>query len=202
MRLDLHIHSRELSPCASASEEEQIRAAMAAGLDVIAFTNHHRLVPAEHLADLNGIYAPLRIYGGVELTIDGEDLLVIGVHDPALESNHWNYPELHTFVRERNGLLILAHPFRYHPRIDLDLLSCPPDAIEIHSCNTPASYETEIRETALGLHVPVVSNSDAHVSHVIGSYYNIVDAPPDERIWFDCLRRGELTLFGNHSHAK
>ena len=72
-KVDLHVHTSERSPCAIASEDEQIRAAIAAGLDAIFITDHHRLVPVEQLDALNRTFAPFRIFGGIEVTSQGED---------------------------------------------------------------------------------------------------------------------------------
>ena len=131
MKIDLHVHTLERSPCAVSSEEEQILTAIARGLDALVFTDHARLVPSEHIEALNRRYAPFRIFGGTEITVrEKEDLLVVGVHDPALETQTWTYPELHAFVRDRGGWLALAHPFRYHPEIVIDVAQYLPDALE------------------------------------------------------------------------
>jgi hypothetical protein len=39
VKVDLHVHTQERSPCARASEDEQIQAAIAAGLDAIFITS-------------------------------------------------------------------------------------------------------------------------------------------------------------------
>ena len=52
MKIDLHVHARERSACAKEGEESQIRAAIAAGLDGIAFTDHHLLVEREPAGDI------------------------------------------------------------------------------------------------------------------------------------------------------
>ncbi|MBE9507716.1 MAG: PHP domain-containing protein, partial [Chloroflexi bacterium] len=111
MKIDLHVHAKERSDCAIDGEEEIIRAAIAYGLGGLAFTDHQRLVPPERLAELNRRYAPFRVFGGIEITLlDGEDMLVLGVHDRELEARDWNYQDLFGFVREQNGFLALAHP--------------------------------------------------------------------------------------------
>ncbi|MBE0699700.1 MAG: PHP domain-containing protein, partial [Anaerolineaceae bacterium] len=73
MKIDLHVHARERSTCAIDGEESQIRAAIAAGLDGIAFTDHHRLVGCDRLEVLRKHYAPFKIYTGIEITADHED---------------------------------------------------------------------------------------------------------------------------------
>jgi histidinol phosphatase-like PHP family hydrolase len=194
MKIDLHVHSKERSACGRASEEEQIRAAMAAGLDAIVFTDHHRLAPLERLKELNDRYAPFRIFSGVEITTDGEDVLVLGLHDAALESSKWAYPDLHAFVRKHAGFIVLAHPFRYHPQVNIEVDRFVPDALEVRSPNTPLAAEDRIREIASRLGIPVLCNSDAHSTDALGTHYNILERPPsDEQEMIALLRSGRFT---------
>ena len=172
MKIDLHVHASERSACAVANEEAMIIAAAAAGLDALVFTDHHRLVNAWRLERLNAEYAPFRVYSGIEITADDEDWLVFGVQDPALESLDWRYPALAAFVRSRGGYIALAHPFRYDPRIHVDLAACPPDAIEISSNNTPRAREAQIRGSAERLGLALLRNSDAHSTASLGRFYN------------------------------
>jgi len=194
MKIDLHVHSKERSACGRASEEEQIRAAMAAGLDAIVFTDHHRLAPLERLKELNDRYAPFRIFSGIEITTNGEDVLVLGLHDAALESSKWAYPDLHAFVRKHAGFIVLAHPFRYHPQVTIEVDRFVPDALEVYSRNTPQGEEDRIREIASRLGIPVLCNSDAHNTDALGTYYNILErSPSDEQEMIALLRSGRFT---------
>jgi histidinol phosphatase-like PHP family hydrolase len=194
MKIDLHVHSKERSACGRASEEEQIRTAMAAGLDAIVFTDHHRLAPLERLKELNDRYAPFRIFGGIEITTNDEDVLILGLHDAALESSKWAYPDLHAFVREHGGFIILAHPFRYHPQVTIEVDRFVPDALEVHSINTPVAAEGHIREIASRLGIPVLCNSDAHSPDALGTHYNILErTPSDEQEMMALLRSGRFT---------
>ena len=194
MKIDLHVHSKERSICGRASEEEQIRAAIDSGLDAIVFTDHHRLISSERLRQLNEKYAPFRIFGGVEITTaDGEDVLVLGVQDPALESVSWTYPALHAFVRARGGFIALAHPFRWHSNVTLDLERFAPDAIEVGSINTSPNAEGRIRDIASRLGIPVLCNSDAHNTGPLGMYFNALERPPaDEQDLVALLRSGQF----------
>jgi len=191
MKIDLHVHTKERSACGQASEEDQIRAAIEAGLDAIVFTDHHLLVPREQLKALNDRYAPFRVFGGIEITVDGEDFLVLGFHHRSLEKASWTYPELHAFVRKHTGFLALAHPFRYHPDIKIELDRYLPDALEIHSANTPLDAESRINELAECLGIPLLCNSDAHSTAAIGTHYNILDgSPSNDRELVALLRSG------------
>lgn len=194
MKIDLHVHSVEYSACAHAYADEQIATAIDFGLDALVFTNHERLVPLESIEELTRVYAPFRVFGGIEITVrEREDVLVLGIHDPALESGHWTYSDLHTFVRKNGGWMAIAHPFRYRPTINLDLERYRPDALEVCSINTPLLEQPRIREIAAQLGVQVVCNSDAHTTRSIGAAYNRLKGNPEgEQGVIDSLRSGEF----------
>lgn len=179
MKLDLHVHAKERSRCARASEEEMIRAAIGCGLDGIAFTDHNRLIPLRRLEELNKKHAPLRVFGGIEISVPGEDVLVLGLQDRDLETRKWTYPELHAFVRQRDGFLVLAHPFRFQDTIGVDVETYPPDAIELCSINIKAQDQDLIHALAERLNLRLLCNSDAHRAREVGRYYNLLPRMPE-----------------------
>lgn len=192
MKIDLHVHCSERSACAISSERQQIEAAIDAGLDAIVFTDHRRLTPQERLAALNEEYAPFRIFGGIEVNVDREDLLVFGIHDPYLE-RIGSYSELHAFVRERGGYLALAHPFRYSRSIHIDLEKRPPDALEAASNNIAILDQVRIRRVARDFSLPVLCNSDSHSERMTGQHYNVLpQVPEDEADLIRLLKAGEF----------
>ncbi len=176
MKIDLHIHTRERSFCAGATAEEQIEAALCAGLDAIAITDHERLVPREMRQLWLDKYPGIRILPGIELSL-AEDILVVGLEEPRLEEDVWTWPELHRFVRERGGLLVVAHPFRYQSLIGVDCVRYPPDALEAFSVNLSPRLARSIHAEAARIGIQVVSNSDAHVTSPIGKFYNRLHRP-------------------------
>jgi histidinol phosphatase-like PHP family hydrolase len=192
MKIDLHVHSAERSPCARSGEEEQIRAAIACGLDALVMTDHARFIPQMNLDFLNRKYAPFRILSGIEITVqEREDVLVLGVHDPDLEISGWTYAELHALVRRHRGWLAIAHPFRYRATMDVDLERYPPDALEVCSMNVPREERQRIGEIAAGLGIQVVCNSDSHIVHTMGVAYNVLHkTPADEAELVQLLRNG------------
>ena len=132
------------------------------------------VMPSQRIADLQKAYAPLAIFGGIELTVGVEHVLVLGVNDRRLETRQWTYPELHGFARDRGGYLVLAHPFRYRDTIEIDIEAYTPDAIELHSKNIRATDEDRIRALAERLGVQLVCNSDAHRAADIGLHFNVL----------------------------
>jgi predicted metal-dependent phosphoesterase TrpH len=198
MKIDLHVHTKERSECGRASEEEQVRAAIAAGLDAIVFTDHHHLAPAERLQALNQQYAPFRVFGGIEISAQGEDFLVLGLRHAELESEDWSFPDLVEFVRQQSGYIALAHPFRYRANIELDIERYTPDAIEVRSPNTPVDQESRIRELAVRLGIPGLYNSDAHSTERLGTYYiQLADTPVDEQALIASLKSGQFQCIQN-----
>lgn len=194
MKIDLHVHTKERSFCGNATEEEQIRAAIDAGLDAIVFSDHDRLAPHTRLQELNEQYAPFRIFGGIEMSISNEHILVLGVHDYTLETYRWSYPELHGFVRKHGGFIAIAHPFRFNPNVQLDLERFPPDAIEAYSNNISKQTETRLLNLAEQLGVPILSNSDGHHTGALGQHYNILErTPKDEQELIEILKAGQFT---------
>lgn len=190
IKLDLHVHAKERSRCAIAGEEEMIEAAIARGLAGLAFTDHGYLVPRARMAELAGKYAPFQVFTGIEMAVGGEDVLVLGLHDLALEQSGWSYPELHDFVRQRDGFLVLAHPFRFGETVELDLEAHPPDAIELRSMNIRTEHEPRIRSLAARLDVPLMCNSDAHRTQDVGRHYSVIpQLPQSDRQLVNFLKR-------------
>lgn len=200
MKIDLHVHSAERSSCSSLSEDAQIQAAIRAGLDAIVFTDHDCLTPRHQLEELNHRYAPFKIFGGIEVSLWDAELgifehvLVFGIHDPALETSSWTYPELFEFVREQQGFMAVAHLYRYRTTTNLDLMRFTPDALEVASNNIAAEPHQRLIKLADDLGIPALSNSDAHHVKMIGRHYNkLVETPSDDAELIVMLRSGDFT---------
>jgi predicted metal-dependent phosphoesterase TrpH len=197
-KIDLHVHTKERSECAHASEDEQVQAAIAAGLDAIAITDHHKFVPLARLVELNHQYAPFRIFSGIEVTVEGEDFLVLGIRDPMLERQDWLYRDFHPWVQSRGGYLAWAHPYRYKSNLYTALEQLIPHAIEVHSPNTAPDDEDRIRELAARLRVPLLSNSDAHTPERLGRYYNLFpERPQNDSDLVALLMSGRYELYAD-----
>ncbi|MEZ4387426.1 MAG: PHP-associated domain-containing protein [Candidatus Krumholzibacteriia bacterium] len=196
MKVDLHIHTSERSGCAESPAVDMLTAAVRAGLDAVAITDHHRLVPAADLAVLAARFPQLLLIPGIEITLDeeAEDILVLGLDEPRLARGAWTWPDLRAFAREHGGLTVLAHPFRYDADIGIDLASQPPDAIEIHSTNIRPAHHAEIRRTAARYGLPVVADSDAHSARSVGRYANRLHEPaPTVLEVLAAIREGRFT---------
>lgn len=134
-----------------------------------------------------------RIFRGVEISCNNEDFLILGVSDDCLAREGWDFPDLHEFVRQRNGFIILAYPFRFSQVLAEVCEVYRPDAIEIRSRNTPVNEQARIREVARAWNVPTLCNSDAHTAEHVGEFFNILDeTPQDETALLNILRAGRF----------
>lgn len=197
MKIDLHVHAKERSKCSIASEKQHIESAIKYGLDAIVFTDHDKLTPVEHLRELNEKYEPFKIYGGIEIRLkdSGEDILVIGLHDKILEEKKWTYDELYKYVRENNGFIALAHPYRYIHEIKSNIEKWIPDAIEVHSTNIGKDDTKAITALANRLNCNLLGDSDAHEDKHIGIYYNELECnPKDEKELVKFLKEGKYKI--------
>jgi histidinol phosphatase-like PHP family hydrolase len=195
--VDCHVHTSDRSCCACHNAEQMAESAIAKGLNGIIITEHNVLTPQARIDELNAAYAPFRVFGGIEIRIQNDDFLVLGLHDEVLEQKKWNYIELHQYVREHDGYIALAHPMRYWNGIDSNVYSFRPDALEIYSVNMD-NISWESRQNALrlanALQVKIIANSDAHATDAL-RYCNVFDKEPcDEGELIKLLKEGAYRL--------
>ena len=195
MKIDLHLHSSERSSCGKSPENEMLAAACRFGLDAVVFTEHNRLVDRGHLEALNARFAPLRVFGGIEISVTLHDhCLVLGLDDDELQNRSWRYPDLVKFVREREGWIAVCHPFRMMDDIPFAIHAHVPDGIELHSVHTGADDCERIARIASEFGITPVANSDAHFAPFVGIFYNeIPGAPENDRDLVAALREGPVT---------
>ncbi|MFH1625957.1 MAG: PHP domain-containing protein, partial [Pseudomonadota bacterium] len=109
MVIDLHIHTKRLSPCSDMDPEEAATEAKKIGLDGICFAEHNKVWdPAEVLSieEKSGI----SIFHGVEVDTTEGHVLVFGLHRGF--QGITPVEDLRRMVEEVDGFMIAAHPFR------------------------------------------------------------------------------------------
>jgi predicted metal-dependent phosphoesterase TrpH len=173
MKVDFHLHTAERSGCAQSPARDMLAAAHMAGLGAVAITDHHRLTTPDERAVWEDLFPGLMILPGIEITLDEwEDIVVVGLDDPGLTGRAWTWPALRSFVRERGGFTILAHPYRYAEGLGIDVERDPPDAVEGFSSNLDARDSQTVGRLAETLDLPLLANSDAHWEGDVGCWCN------------------------------
>lgn len=140
-RIDTHVHTAEVSPCARLSAAQAVKLYREAGFDGIIVTDHFvsslpafadRSGPGRSWPDKIARYRAgylaaceagaregLDVFFGMEVTLDlvpGNDFLVYGVGEPFLSGHpdllSWPLERLSAELRAAGALLVQAHPFR------------------------------------------------------------------------------------------
>lgn len=196
MKIDMHLHTSEYSACASSSIKEQLHAAFENGIEAVFITDHMKLFPEEQLLKYRKKYPELRIFQGIEVTVQDsgwEDFIVLGIHDPYINGDKWRYRDLYNYVRKNNGYLIHAHPYRYSNKIACDTANYPPDAVEIMSSNLTLSSISSRINYAKKLNCLKVVNSDSHDIRNTGRFYTEIQGWYDyEEDILNALREGKI----------
>ncbi len=191
MRLDLHVHSMERSPCGRSGEENVIEAGIKFGLDGLFFTDHNVFLPGSRCLELNRKYKPFKVFSGIEVSIESEHFLVFGIKSKKLESKDWTYTNLRRYVKEKKGFIVLAHPFRHAP-VEEEIFKDPPDALEVVSRNVDPENQLKIRKAAKNMGCLLVSASDSHSDEHVGICHVELARPmQDEKGVITCLREGD-----------
>ena len=177
---DLQVHT-DSSPCSRAAPADIVEAALEAGLDGLAITNHDTLAGYDEVDEL----APpeLTVIPGVEVTTTQGHLLALYVHeeppqaDPVTVIDH---------VHEQNGITILSHPFdqfREYFDTDLDAVASRVDAVEARNsrCLLPR-FNRRARAFADQHGLAITGGSDTHFPMEIGRAITVCDEPLPEAI--------------------
>jgi predicted metal-dependent phosphoesterase TrpH len=186
MKIDMHCHTWEYSPCAADAAAEVVRAAKRRGLDGVVITDHHRHLSEGDRRRLEQAAPGIRVFRGAEIGIrdpsnaDVADDLVVVSAEPCVHLDPVRPDEverLAEFAEATGALIILAHPFRYRPNLSWDLGRYSPDAVEVASNNTPREQRDRIESLARKYGMQPVVCTDAHRAEDVGAYFIELDEP-------------------------
>ncbi len=182
--IDLHTHTSPSSPCGRMTAEELIEAAIEAGLDGVAVTEHLVIGGARRAQEIAQLKYGFPVFCGVEAnaTIFG-DVLVFGCQRDFDPGTPWEV--LQSTVIQAGGVLIPAHPFRRWDRFSfwsyLEEQELALDgrlaqmafvegltAIEVHNSGCKPQENAQAAELASLLALPGVGGSDAHSPKEVG----------------------------------
>ena len=193
MYIDLHVHSKITRKVEFDIKhfENMIKVAKLNGLTAIALTEHFDVINFKDVYekikekyeykydyfDVNG----LKVFSGIEIDVKGNaNLLVIGnlenvyelrdmFPEEISEEDYIEINELNRIAKEKNMLIIGAHPFRKkHPLYTYDRLYVTGlDAVELNGKDI--LLKDKMYEYAEDLNMPIVAGSDAHTIFQIGT---------------------------------
>ena len=193
VKVELHAHTSRHSMCSRLTPEELIAGLVSKGYGAVYITEHDTVWCERELAALQALFPAIRIFPGIELTLDRCHLQVLGTMDPAF-TELGDAAAVIRMAREAGCATVLAHPLRWQG--GAALLECGelPDALE---CGTP-NHDSILRARALAMcdelgMVPVFAD-DVHRSEMIGAYWIETDEPLE-----GALDIRQILLGGNYT---
>ena len=112
MKIDLHLHTNLGSSCSYMDPDQLITRAKSVGLDGVCLTDHDHIWSEDQIKRLQDKHGFL-VVGGSEISTDVGDVLVFGFHESVRKI--FDTHELRELLDECDGVMILAHPFRFDP---------------------------------------------------------------------------------------
>jgi hypothetical protein len=171
MKVELHLHTSRYSFCAIESPPRMMGRLVDLGYDAVFITEHDAIWSKGELDELRDEFPELSIFPGLERSIQGQHLLVLGATDPKLLAME-DIQHILAAAREQDLPTILAHPFRW-PEADRVLYEsgANPDAIELETCNQQGPEMLKAAAGAGALGLPTVNAGDAHSLDMLGRHW-------------------------------
>lgn len=170
MKVEIHSHTQEFSPCSSMPLKELVGAAEMCGYDALFITDHGKIWSPSEIADAQALCDRMRIFPGIEITLQGGyDVLVLGAQDEAYEKMD-TPDEVFAKACADDCLTVLAHPFRWHDTL-------PPfcslsDAVEVYTCNHPEPDKAARAQTyAEEFNMAPVHSGDSHGLNFLNKFW-------------------------------
>ena len=188
-KYDLQVHT-DASPCSRASPEDTVEAALEAGLDGIAITNHDTLEGFDAVNTLAP--ANLTVISGVEVTTTQGHLLALNVNKAPPQRDPLTVIDS---IHDQDGIAILSHPFdkfREYYTDNLAEIASLVDGVEVLNsrCLVP-QYNQDARTFAEKNSLAITAGSDAHFPMEVGRAYTMCEEPI-----LDAIREGTTETRG------
>jgi len=183
MKFDFHIHSK-FSTDSKLEPEEIIEHAVSIGLDGIAITDHNTM---------DGFLAASKIKQDKLWIVAGQEISTEIGHVIALFADDFIegriFLDVIENIKSKNGLAVLAHPYKFPNCFLSDDVVEKVDAIEVFNYrnNLPFPFleNFKARKLADKFNIPGLASSDAHIIEDIGKALSVVTQEIDKTSNFD-----------------
>ena len=197
---DLHVHTA-CSKDGESQVADVLIAARAAGLDVIAITDHDT---TEGCAIAAGLPGDILVIPGVEVSTLHGHLIILGASGPIPKG--LDVLETIAIAHTMGGIAILPHPFhRYRHGVGLRLKEAlrEADAIEVfNSRYILGGPNRRALRWARRLGKPMVAGSDAHHCRFVGYGRTLIDADRNVESVLDAIRMGRTKPVGRRTPVR
>jgi predicted metal-dependent phosphoesterase TrpH len=142
-------------------------------IKALAITDHDGIEGYFKVLELAAAYEDVLIIPGVEITTLEGDLIVLGITE--LPPKPWNVKDVIDFSKERQGIVVVAHPYRDYGLGNL-AKNYPVDAVEVLNGGTQPDLNKLAENLAKEMGLPGVAGSDAHNIEELWSAYTEIEA--------------------------
>ena len=199
MLIDMHVHTSRYSDCGKSSPEDMVAWAEQVGLQSLVFTEHHIRWPQGELDALQALFPRVLLMSGVEVeTLEGEDLLIYGVHEEGVLYRYMPAVAAIRLTHDRGGFVTLAHPFRYVDHVAAEIEREHVDGVEVMSIHILNYARAQAQALCQNWHVLPMAASYAHHVSALGLYaLSLAQPVHDEYELIAALRLRAFQLYSN-----
>jgi predicted metal-dependent phosphoesterase TrpH len=186
---DLHVHTK-YSADASIHPKTIVDQLYAHSIiKAVAITDHNTVEGYYKVKELASAYEDIFIIPGVEISAIGGDIIVLGTAE--LPPEPWTVENVVAFVRERQALTIVAHPYRAYGLGD-SAKNYAFDAVEVLNGASASSANKLAENLAKEMNLPGVAGSDAHQSDELWSAYTEIQASSEVEEILKAIKEGRV----------
>ena len=189
MKIDLHIHSK-YSKDSMLEPAKIIKIAKKRRLDGVAVTDHGTIKGGIEALKINKD-KDFQVIVGAEIKTEYGDVIGMFLNE---EIKSQIFMQVVEEIRDQDGLVVLAHPFRKSITFPTDLLKYV-DLIEGFNARSPKDLNKKAGELARSFGMPMAAGSDAHLGFEVGGGRTIVNDGTKEE-----LKRGKTKIEGEESN--
>ena len=197
---DLHIHTT-YSKDGESSVQEVLSSARAAGLDLIAITDHDSIEGFSLAAELSG---DILVIPGVEVSTNEGHLIALGITSALSPSG--DILETIREIHDQGGIAILPHPFhryRHGAALKCKEALASVDAIEVYNSRYIfGGANRKALRWAKKIGKPIVAGSDAHNAKFVGYGRTLIDAEKTIPAVLDAIRHGKTRPAGRKTPVR
>jgi predicted metal-dependent phosphoesterase TrpH len=187
VQADLHIHTKYSSDSSINPKTLVEQLYSHPTIKAVAITDHDKIEGYFKVLELACAYEDILVIPGVEITTPEGDLIVLGITE--LPPKPWTVKDVLDFSKERDGVVIVAHPYREFGLGSL-AKNYPFDAIEILNGGTQSNLNKLAENLAKEMGLPGVAGSDAHNIEDLWSVYTEIEASLNADDILKAIRRG------------
>jgi predicted metal-dependent phosphoesterase TrpH len=187
IQADLHIHT-ECSSDSSINPKTLVEQLYShPTIKAVAITDHDKMEGYFNVLKLASAYRDVLIIPGMEVTTPEGDMIVLGITE--LPPKPWNVKDVIDFSKERDGVVIVAHPYREYGLGSL-AKNYPVGAIEVLNGGTQPNLNNLAENLAREMGLPSVAGSDARNVEDLWSVYSEVEASLNIDEILKAIRKG------------